>query len=234
MIRLAALLAIAAATALAQTPPPRTPPPAPRKPAVAVRLPSYDELKYPELRPIASPAIESVTLPNGMRLLLLENHELPLIGGTVLVRTGSAFDPPEKIGLAAIAGQMMLEGGTPGRPADGLIRRFQDKGAEIDGSVSENSLSISFSALKENADEVLDALKDALLAPEFPQDRLDFVKARLRNAIAHRNDDPAAILRREFIATVYGKNTPYGTQIEYATLDRINRGDLVGFYQRYF
>jgi zinc protease len=233
MIRGAALLAMAASAALAQT----TPKPAPataRKPAAAAGLPNYTELKYPELRPIAAPAVDTVVLPNRMRLLLLENHELPLIDGTVLVRTGSAFDPPEKIGLAALAGQMMLEGGTPGRPADGLIRRFQDKGAEIDGAVSDNSLSISFSALKENANEVLDALKDALMAPEFPQDRLDFAKARMRNAIAHRNDDGAAILRREFIATVYGKNTPYGTQIEYATVDRINRGDLVAFYQRYF
>jgi zinc protease len=235
MIRLTAFLAIAAVTALAQTPPPKTPAPAPRKPAVAAAgFPSYDELKYPELRPIASPAIESVTLPNGMRLLLLENHELPLIDGTVLVRTGSAFDPPEKIGLAGLTGQVLLEGGATNSPGNDLFRRLQDQGAEIDGRVSENSLSISFSALKENADAVLDALKDGLTAPEFPQDRIDLAKTRLRNTIAHRNDDAAAILRREFAATVYGKNPPYGALMEYANVDRINRADLVAFYQRYF
>lgn len=233
MMRTAALLAMAAATALAQTPPPKTAA-APRKPAASASLPNYTELKYPELKPIATPAVESVTLPNGMRLLLLENHELPLVNGTVLVRTGSAFDPPEKIGLAALTGQVMLEGGTTNKPGDALVRRFQDLGAELDGSVRENMLSISFLGLKQNADAVLDALKDGLTRPEFPQDRIDLVKTRLRNNIAHRNDDGAAILHREFVSTIFGKNSPYGAQVEYVNLDRINRGDLAGFYRRYF
>jgi zinc protease len=233
MIRAATLLAIAAAAALAQTTPSK-PPSVPRKPAASSGLPHYNELKYLPLRPIASPAIQSVTLPNGMRLLLLENHELPLISGTVLVRTGSAFDPPEKIGLAGLTEQVMLEGGTTNKPGDNLVRRFQDLGAELDGSAGENILSIAFSGLKENADAVLEALEDGLTAPEFPQDRIDLVKARLRNTIAHRNDDPAAILRRAFVTTIFGKNSPYGAQVEYANVDRINRGDMVGFYQRYF
>jgi zinc protease len=234
MIRGAALLAIAAATALAQPTRPRTAPAAPRKPAPSAGVPSYSELKYPELRPIASPAIASVTLPNGMRLMLLENHELPLIDGTVLVRTGTAFDPPEKIGLAAITGQVLLEGGAAGSPAEGLGVRLENLGTDVSGSVSENRLAISFSALKENAEASLDALKDCLTAPEFPQDRLDLAKIHMRNTIAHRNDAPAGVLGREFVATLFGKNSPYGAQVEYADVDRINRADLVSFYRRYF
>ena len=256
MIRAALLLAIAA-TALAQTNPPKpqaTLPPAsgsttaappaqtspakpavtPRKPAVSAILPNYNELKYPELKPIASPAIEDVTLPNGMRLLLLENHELPLVSGTLLVRTGGAFDPPEKIGLAALTAQVLLESGTTTKPGVELVRRFQGLGAEIDDSVTENMLSISFLGLKANTDQVLDALKDGMTASEFPQERIEFSKTRLRYTIAHRNDDGAAILRREFAATVFGKGSPYGAQVEYADVDRINRGDLVSFYRRYF
>jgi zinc protease len=128
----------------------------------------------------------------------------------------------------------MLEGGTTNRPGDDLVRRFQDLGADLEGSTRENILSISFSALKENADAVLEALKDGLTAPEFPQDRIDLVKARLRNSIARRNDDGAAILRREFVTTIFGKSSPYGAQVEYANVDRINRGDMVSFYRRYF
>jgi zinc protease len=233
MIRAAALLAIAAVIAAAQNTPPKAPAAVPRKPATAAAATNYSELKYPALRPIVTSPIESVTLPNGMRLFLSENHELPVVNGTVLVRTGSAFDPPEKTGLAQLTGEMMLEGGTTSRPGDGLTRRFQNLGAEIDSSVTENSLSFSFSALQENADAVLDALKDCLSAPAFPLDRLDLAKTRLRNTIAHRNDDGAAILRREFAATVYGKKSPYGARVEYSDVDRINRGDLVSFHQRY-
>lgn len=238
MTRAVAILALAA-TALAQAPPeaqapPPKPAPAPRKPAPAAALPSYNELKFPELRPIASPAVQEFTLPNGLRLLLLEDHELPLINGAVLVRTGSAFDPPEKTGLAAFATQVMLEGGAATKPGDRLVRRFQDLGAEIQGTVAENFLAISFTGLKQNAYGLVDALKDGLTAPTFPQDRIDLLKVRLRNAIAHRNDDPAAILRREFLATVFGKHSPQGAQVEYVNLERINRRDLVEFHKRYF
>ncbi len=57
---------------------------------------------------------------------------------------------------------------------------------------------------------------------------------RLRIGIAHRNDDGPTILAREFAGAIYGKSSPYGAELEYANLDRINRGDLVGFYTRYF
>jgi zinc protease len=169
-----------------------------------------------------------------MRLLLLENHELPLVNGTVLVRAGSAFDPQDKFGLAAITTQVMLEGGTTARPGVELVRRFQNLGAELDGIARDNMLAISFQGLKANIADVLDALKDGLTSPEFPQERIDLVKVRLRNSIARRNDDGAAILRREFAAAIFGRNSPYGAQLEYANLDRINRGDLVAFHKRYF
>jgi zinc protease len=232
MIRGALMLA-AAATALAQTPPPKAPAVA-RKSAAAAALPNYNELKFPELRPIATPTIQSFTLPNGMQLLLLEDHELPLVNGTVLVRTGSAFDPPEKAGLAAFALQAMLQGGTAAKPGEELVRQFQDFGAELTGEVSPNLLSMSFSGLKDNGELVIDALKDGLTAPEFPQDRIDRLKAHLHNVIAHRNDAGPAILQREFVSMVFGKHSPYGAQVEHVNLDRINRGDLVSFHQRYF
>jgi zinc protease len=208
-----------------------------RKPAAvpAPAIPGYGDLKYPELRPIATPAIEVVTLPNGLRVLLLENHELPLFNGTVIVRTGSAFDPSDRFGLAEITEQVLLQGGTLNRPpAEDLTRRFQDLGSELRATVAHNVTTIYFSGLKDNANGLLDALKDGLTAPEFPQDRIDLVKAHMRTAIAHRNDDGATIARRELAALVYGKNSPYGGYVENTGLDRINRGDLVDFYQRYF
>lgn len=228
MKRAVTFLLLAAAGALAQSTP------APRKPAAPAATPSYKDLKYPELRPIVFPQVDAITLPNGLRVYLLEDHELPLVNGTVLVRTGTLFDPPDKIGLSALASQVLIEGGIASRPGDQMNRRFQDLGAEVATGISQDSLSISFTSLKESSDEVLDMLKDTLIAPEFQQDRLDFAKTRVRNSIAHRNDDGAAMTQREFLSTVYGKNTPFGAQIEYVNLDRINRADLMSFHHRYF
>lgn len=222
------------AVALAQTTPPKPASAPTRKSPSPGALPSYHDLKYPELRSIAAPAVESATLPNGMRLLLLEDHELPLVNGTVMVRTGTVFDPSDKRGLAALTAQLMLEGGKASMPGGDPVQRFQNLGGEIAGGASENSVSISFSVLRESSDAALDLVKEVLAETGFPQDRLDIAKTAMRSTIAHRNDDPRSILRREFGAAVYGKSSPYGWSVENPNIDRIERADLVAFHQRYF
>ena len=61
-------------------------------------------LKYSKLGDIEVPEVQQVTLANGMRLFLLEDHELPLVNVSVRIRAGSAYEPADKIGLASITG----------------------------------------------------------------------------------------------------------------------------------
>ena len=58
------------------------------------------------------PQPQRVVLDNGMVLYLLEDHEIPLIEVTALIRTGSVYDPPDRAGLAAMTGEVMRSGGT--------------------------------------------------------------------------------------------------------------------------
>jgi predicted Zn-dependent peptidase len=73
-----------------------------------------------------------------------------------------------------------------------------------------------------------------LTAPEFRPDKITLARTQLRGGIARRNDDAHDVAEREFADIVYGKDTPYGWDMEYATVDRITRGDLQDFYKRYF
>ena len=218
-----ALLAIAA-TAVAQ------PSPAPS----GAPVPAVKDLKFPALKPIPVPKVESFTLSNGMRLLLLEDHELPLIGGTARVRTGNLFDPKDQVGLATMTGMVMRTGGTKTKTGEQLDQALEDVAASVESSIGESSGSVSFSALKDNSAEVMGIFKDVLTAPEFRQEKIDLAKTQMHSSIARRNDNPQGILEREFASTVYGKSTPYGWDIEHATVDRITRRDLQEFYGRYF
>jgi zinc protease len=195
---------------------------------------SYKDLKYPPLRQIDIPKVEPVALPNGMKLYLLEEHELPLVGGFALVRTGNLFDPKEKIGLASITGMTMRTGGTKTTTGDQLDEKLENIAASVETSIGETSGRVSFSALKENSDEVLAIFHDLLTTPEFRQDKLDLAKTQYRSSISRRNDEPHGIANREFSDLVYGRDNPYGWREEYETIDRIERGDLLGFYKRYF
>jgi zinc protease len=195
---------------------------------------SYKNLKYPPLRPVKIPDVATFTLPNGMKLYLLENHELPLVRGVALVRTGNLFDPAEKVGLATITGMVMRSGGTTAKTGDELDEALENIAASVETGIQESYGDLTFSALKQNASEVLTTFRDVLTSPEFRQDKIDLAKTELRSGISRRNDDPHGISEREFNERVYGHDTPYGWRLEYATIDPITRADLQAFYQRYF
>src|SRR6266852_1310439 len=178
--------------------------------ASASVIPSYKELKYPPLRPVEVPDVATVTLPNGMRLYLLENHELPLVRGFALIRTGNLFDPADKVGLASITGMVMRSGGTKDKTGDQLDAQLENIAASVETSIDESFGEASFSCLKENTDEVLGVFHDLLTAPGFRQDKIDLAKTEERSSISRRNDDTHGIVEREFANIVYGRDTPYG------------------------
>lgn len=202
--------------------------------AAALLAQAPADLKFPPLAPLRIPHVEEYTLANGMRVYLLENHELPLVNGLALVRTGNLFDPADKVGLATLTGMVMRTGGTKARSGDQLDEDLENIAASVESSIEETSGEVSFSALSENADKVLSVFHDVVTEPAFRQERFDLAKSQLRDEIARRNDDPEAVAGREFTNIVYGRDTPYGCQIEYATLARIQREDLVAFHGRYF
>ena len=141
-----ATLLIAAASVAAQLPPVSAPPPSPpRRPRASrarrrgCRAPSYKDLKFPPLRPIQIPKVATFTLPNGMKLYLLEDHELPIINGVAQVRTGNLFDPADKIGLAAMTGMVMRTGGTRTKTGDQLDEQLENIAASVESGIGETS-----------------------------------------------------------------------------------------------
>jgi zinc protease len=191
-------------------------------------------LKFPPLREIQLPKIETTTLSNGMQVMLLEGHELPTVRGVALVRTGNLFDPKDKIGLATVVGSVIRSGGTKTKTGDQLDEQLENIAASVESDIGESSGSVSFSCLKENTAEVLSAFADILTSPEFREEKIDLIKNQLRGSIARRNDEPSGIATREFTALLLGKDNPYGWDMEYSTVDRIQRADVVEFYKRYF
>jgi len=200
----------------------------------AAPIPSYKQLKFPPLKQVQVPEPVTFTLPNGMKVFLLENHELPLVSGSALVRTGNLFDPNDKRGLADFTGRIMRSGGTAKKTGDEIDTELENMAASVESQIGESSGGVSFSCLKENSGKVLAIFKDVLTSPEFRQDKLDFAVQQQRSNISRRNDDPGGIAQREFANTVFGKDTPYGWSIEYEHIDRVTRADLQAFYNRYF
>jgi zinc protease len=181
---------------------------------------------------VTLPKADRFVLPNGMKLLLMPDRELPLIEGIALVRTGTLLDPPDQTGLARLTAMEMRRGGTRAKTGRELDAELEGLGGAVESGVEERYGWVRFRALAESAGAVLDAFHDVLVAPEFRQESLDGAKTEVQRTIGHRNDDGRAVVAREFGRTVRG--TDYGRTEEYASIGRIRRGGLRSFHRRYY
>ncbi len=206
----------------------------PKKMVATASASKYKNLKFPPLRDVEIPKVEKFTLSNGMRVYLLENHELPLISGRALVKAGNLLDPKEKTGLSDLTGGMIRSGGTKSKTQEQLNEALEGIAASVESSIGETSGNVSFSALAESADQVMALFAEVLTQPAFNAGKIENAKIRERSGISRRNDDAGDIAGREFDKALYGKDTPYGFQVEYATIDNIKREDMVALYDRYF
>ncbi|HEY6324262.1 MAG TPA: pitrilysin family protein [Thermoanaerobaculia bacterium] len=187
-----------------------------------------------------------VTLDNGMVVMLLEDHELPLVAVTALIRTGSRLDPPAKLGLGALAGELLRTGGiarvagegdsrlAPGGAlsGDALDDLLESRAADMEVAIGESSGSASLGCLAEDFASLLPLFAAMLRHPAFDAGRLDLARDLAKSRLERENDDPDTVLWRELARLVYGPDSAYGRTPSFATLDAVTRADLVAWHER--
>ena len=201
---------------------------------LAGQVKDHRDIKYPELPEQSVPRPEIHTLDNGLKIFLLEDHELPLINITGRIRTGSNYEPADKVGLASILGRVMREGGTTSMDGDAMDDFLESRAAFVETRMRGDFGTVSMNCLKQDFDDVLAVFADVLRNPAFTQDKIDLAKQRAKTSISRRNDQISRIAGREFARLLYGKDSPLGRLTEYATLAAITREDLVAWHRRYY
>jgi zinc protease len=208
----------------------------------------WQDVPQPPLEKVADPKPVVATLKNGVKVFMLEDHELPTIDVTLIVHAGetdlpSLFpDAPEhptararqKAGLASIAGQVMRSGGTASKTGDELDEQLDAMAASVETSAGLDQAHVRMSCLKESFEPVLAAFADVLEHPAFREERVTLAKRQHMGALRRRNDNPAQLASREFARLIYGDVSPFGWSEEAATIDDISRDDLVAFYKAAF
>jgi len=196
--------------------------------------PDHNKLDYPKLNDIVVPEVQRLTLPNGMRLFVLEDHELPLIYVSSRIRVGSIYEPGDKVGLADITGEVMRTGGTTTKTGDELDEELEAIAASVETGIGLNAGYASVSVLKEDIDRGLAILADVLMHPAFREDKIQLAKMQHGSSISRRNDSPSQIAGREFNKLIYGPQSAYARHTEYATIGSITRDDLMAFHKRFY
>jgi zinc protease len=193
-----------------------------------------EKIKYPELNQFQLPEIHKAQTGNGLQLRLIRSEVLPLIDLEILVRGGSVYDPPTKVGLAGITANLLRIGGTGDLKPDQLDQTLDSRGIDISITSSSDYFSINLSCLRENLDQAVSILARMIRQPGFDSEKLEEVKTRLASTIARRNDQPATINTREFDKLIYGQGSPFAAVLEYEHLDNIARSDVAAFYRQFF
>jgi len=197
-------------------------------PALAGSAKTIADLKFPELA-FHPPKTVRVDLKNGMTLHLLEDHELPLVDISAMVRTGSVYVPKEKAGLATLTGHLWRSGGIKSIPPSELDEQLEFMGAMMETGIGLDSGSIGLRVMSKDLDTGLALFADLIKNPAFDEGRFTVMKNQMIEGLRRQNDDPDSLVEREFMRAAYPSH-PFGMMPTIKSVTGITVDECRKFY----
>ena len=185
-------------------------------------------------RPYHFPQVARRTLDNGLRLLVAENHNAPLVSVRTLIRSGADYDTPELAGLASLTGELLDEGaGT--RDAVRLAEDLGLLGASLGSGADWDASYISVDSLSRTFDEAFAIFADVNRRPMLPEASLERVRAERLMELLQQRDEPGAIAGKRFSNLIYGNGT-YGNTVigNPDSVARISIDDVRQYYAAHY
>ena len=199
---------------------------------------TFDRSKSPELGPppqVSLPPINTRQLPNGLKLLIVEQHELPLADFVLVVGSGSTADPASKPGIANLISAMLREGTTTRKSLE-IADQTAFLGIRLSPSSSWESSTLSLHTPTAQLDSALALFADVALHPSFPANEFERVRKTQLTELLQLRDQGAAIASIAFPAIIYGNAHPYGAPSlgTEASVKSLTTTDLQSYYQANF
>jgi zinc protease len=208
-------------------------------PEYQVAAAAADRSKAPALGtapPLSLPPLARATLSNGLKVALVERHDLPVVQLNLMVDAGHAADSLAKPGTANLA-LAMITNGTKTRDALQISARAESLGAILGAGSTLDTSYINLNAITGRLPESLDLFTDVLLNPTFPDAELRRLKAQSLASIKQQKSQPRGIASRLFPQLLYGEGHAYsnpfsgiGTE---ATVGSMTTEELRAFYHRW-
>lgn len=197
---------------------------------------AFDRDIQPELGPppgLNLPSVWTAKLDNGLRVYGVENDELPLIQFNIVIEGGHMMDDMNKIGVANLMTDIMMEGTATKTPED-LEEEIDLLGSNIWMGTGNEGISISGNTLARNFDKTLSIIEELLLEPRWDQDEFDRIKIKTINEIKRKNARPDRVASELFRKLVYGKQhmMAYPSFGSVESVESIELDDLKAFYSK--
>jgi zinc protease len=183
------------------------------------------------------PKLQEERLSNGLRILLAERHEIPVVNFWLEVGSGFASDETALPGTARLASSL-LTGGTKRRTALEISEELQMLGAQLSSGCNLDMATVYLTTLKATLDEALDVYADVILNPDFPESDFERQRHLQLAAIANEKVTPVQMALRALPPILYGKGHAYGSPLTGSGTEesvlQISRADMQRHHQTWF
>jgi len=181
------------------------------------------------------PPMQRITLTNGLKVVLAERHEAPVVNLQMMVDSGYAADSTVLPGVASLT-LRMLEEGTATRKSLEIGEELERLGATFGASINLDGAFVGMNALKATLPQALGLYADLVRNPAFPQNEFARLQKDRLAAIAREKVDPQGIALRVVPALMYGQGHVYartanGTE---DAVGRMTRTDLANYHATWF
>jgi zinc protease len=216
---LAAALALSslllAAPAVAAEARPRDPGP-PGAPAPSIHFPSFVER----------------SLPNGLRVVVIEHHEQPVVSLRLMLAAGKAFEPAGRVGAASATAALLTQG-TGARSAQQIAETIDFVGGSLGATAAMESARVNLAVTADQAELGFSLLADVVLHPTFPQEELDRWRGQALSGVQVEMQNAGFVAGNALLRALFGDH-PYGHSGRGTaeTLAALTRDDLVSFHAR--
>jgi predicted Zn-dependent peptidase len=197
-----------------------------QSPLAAQQFPSAPPPPAP-IKAAQFPPFQEATLTNGVHLILVENHRLPVLSVSLSFAGGNRYDPAGKEGTA-VAVALLLTKGAGTRDADAVAAAIEGVGGALGASAGPDFLTVDANALSGDAALVFELLGDAVIRPSFADKEVELGRTQALSALQLEQSQPDAIAARFLGKGLYGDH-PYGRHPDPASVKAITRDDLVAF-----
>ncbi|HEX8475284.1 MAG TPA: insulinase family protein [Pyrinomonadaceae bacterium] len=198
--------------------------------------PDTSKIPAPSADPqLTLPKVQRSRLSNGLDVLIVEHHELPVVNMNLVVKTGGAADPAERAGLASMTASLLDEG-TRTRSALDISNQLAAIGATLTTNANWDSSSANMLSVTRHLDRALDIFTDVVSNPSFPEDELKRLRDQRLGTFRQRRDNANAIASVVYPTLVYGRNHPYGHSLigDETSVAAVAGADVRRFYETYY
>lgn len=177
---------------------------------------------------------EMITLDNGLRLILKENHASPLVAVAVKVGAGGLREGKRQAGLANLTTELMFKG-AKSMSAEEIAEKFERMGSRFSSQAGKSYTSFEMRSLTENFVPTLELFLDILEDPDFPEEEVDKFKTQVLDWIKSEEDDLYKFTANNALEALFpGTPIGYSTYGKEEDVKRVKRADLKEFHKKYF